>query len=73
MDKRYNKEYWTKLERNQRCWKEEPIREQEIIETIKVEEKEIGQKESKLRKWNEKDNKMENICDLYYELQKSSE
>jgi len=39
-----------------------------MIKTIKVKEKEIGQKESRLRKWNEEDNEMENICDPYYEL-----
>ena len=39
------------------------------METIKKKEKEeIGQEESRLRKQNKEDNKMENICDLYYEL-----
>jgi len=38
------------------------------METIKKEEKEIGQEEPGLREWNEEDNEMGNICDLYYEL-----
>ena len=36
---------------------------------IKEEEEEIEQENSRLREWTEKDdNKMENICNLYYEL-----
>ena len=67
-DKRYNEEYWARLERNWKCWKKEPIRGQRIIETIKEEKKEIGQKESRLKEQNKEDDEMENICDLYYEL-----
>jgi len=26
-DKRYNEEYWTRLEKNWRCWKGGPIKE----------------------------------------------
>ena len=39
-----------------------------MMETIKKEEEEIGQEESELREWNEKDDKIGNICDPYYEL-----
>ena len=41
---------------------------QRIIKTIKEKDKEIGQEESGLSDWNEEDNEMENICDLYHEL-----
>ena len=47
-DKRYNEEYWARLERNQRYWKRELIRKQRMIKTIKEEEV-IGQEESRLR------------------------
>ena len=47
-DKRYNEEYWARLERNQRYWKRELIRKQRMIKTIKEEEV-IGQEESGLR------------------------
>ena len=49
IDKRYNKEYQTRLERNWKCWKREPIREQKMMEIIKKEEKKINQEESELR------------------------
>ena len=49
IDKRYNKEYWEKLKRNWRHWKEDRIREQRTIETIKEKEKEIDQENSRLR------------------------
>jgi len=49
IDKRYNKEYWEKLERNWRHWKGDRIREQRTIETIKEKEKEIDQENSRLR------------------------
>ena len=68
-NKKYDEKYQVRLERNWRCWKREPIRGQRIMETIKEEEEEeIGQEESGLRKQNEKDNKMGNICDPYYKL-----
>ena len=40
-DKKYNKKYWARLERNWRRWKERRARGQRTIETIKKEEKEI--------------------------------
>ena len=60
-DKRYDKEYWAKLERNWRYQKGGPIREQRIIEIIKEKEKETGQEKSRLRKWNEDNNEIDNI------------
>ena len=68
IDKRYDKNYWARLERNWRCQKRGPTREQRIIETIKKKEEEIGQEESRLREQNKEDNEMSNIQDLYEEL-----
>ena len=69
LDKRYNKEYWARLERNWRRWKEERIREQKTMETIKKEKEKIEQEGSGLREWTEKDNnEMGNIYDPYYKL-----
>ena len=48
-DKRYDEEYWVRLERNWRHWKRKPIRGQKIMEIIKEEEKKIGQEESRLK------------------------
>jgi len=38
LDKRYDEEYWARLERNWRQWKGERTRGQRTIETIKEEE-----------------------------------
>ena len=62
-DKRYNKEYWARLERNWRHQKRGLIRGQRMIETIKEEEEEIGSEESGLREWNEENNEIGNIYD----------
>jgi len=68
-DKRYDKEYWAKLERNWRHWKGDRVRGQKTIETIKEEEEEIDQENSRLREWTEEDDdKMGNIRELYNEL-----
>ena len=67
-DKRYDEEYWARLERNWRQWKKGPMKEQRIMETIKKEEEEIGQEESGLREWNKEDNKMGNIQNPYEKL-----
>ena len=42
-DKKYNEEYWARLERNWRRWKGGRAREQRTIKTIKEEEEEIEQ------------------------------
>jgi len=67
-DKRYDQEYWGRLERNWRRWKgKRPIR-RETIKTI-PEEEEIKEEESGVREWMEEDNdKMGNMVDPYYEL-----
>jgi len=44
-DKRYDEEYWARLERNWRQWKEGRTRGRRIIETIKKEENESGVRE----------------------------
>jgi len=68
-DKRYDEEYWARLERNWRQWKEKRAIEQRIIETIKEEEEEIEQENSRLREWIKEDNnEIGNIFDPYYEL-----
>ena len=63
LDKRYNQEYWERMERN---WRQQKGRQsgERKIETI-TEEKNSGVKE-----WTEEDdNEMDNIIDPYYELQ----
>ena len=68
LDKRYDKEYWARLERNWRRWKGERARGQRTIETIK-EEEEIEQENLGIKEWAEEDNdEMVNICDPYYKL-----
>ena len=68
-DKRYDEEYWARLERNWRRWKGRRTRGQRTMETIKKEEEEIEQRNSGIKEWTEEDDDdMENICDPYYEL-----
>ena len=68
-DKRYDEEYWARLERNWRKWKERQTRGQRTMETIKEKEEEIEQENSGLKEWTEEDDdKIGNICDPYYEL-----
>ena len=68
-DKQYDKEYWGKLERNQKQWKGGQTRGQRTMETIKEEEEEIEQESSELKEQiEEDDNEMGNICNPYYEL-----
>ena len=69
MDKRYDKEYWARLERNWKRWKGERKRGQRMIETIKKEEEEIEQKNLGINKWTEEDdNEIGNMVDPYNEL-----
>ena len=69
LDKRYDKEYWMKLERNWRRWKEGRKREQRMMEIIKEEKEEIEQGNSGIKEWIEKDNDdIGNMDDPYYEL-----
>jgi len=65
-DKRYDQEYWGRLERNWKRWKgKQPRRTMETIE----EEEETEQGDSGLREWMEEDDdKMGNMVDPEYEL-----
>ena len=68
-DKRYDEEYWARLERNWRRWKGGKAREQRTMETIKEKKKEIEQENLGIKEWAEEDsNEIENICNLYHEL-----
>ena len=68
-DKRYDEEYWARLEKNCRRWKGGKTRGQRTIEMIKEEEEEIEQESSEIKEWTEEDDKeMGNMVDLYYEL-----
>jgi len=68
-DKRYDEEYWARLEKNWRRWKGGKTRGQRTMETIKEKEEEIEQKSSGIKEWTEKDDKeMGNMVDPYYEL-----
>ena len=65
-DKRYDEEYWRRLEWNWKRWKGK--RRRRTLETIK-EKEEIEQKNSEIRNWTEEDKKeIDNIVDLYYKL-----
>jgi len=67
-DKRYNQEYWGRLERNWKQWKGKRPRERKMMEMIEEKEK-IKQEDSGLREWTEEnEDKMGNMVDLYYEL-----
>ena len=48
-DKRYDKEYWGRLERNWRRWKGERRKGQRTMETIKEEEEKIEQENLGIR------------------------
>ena len=69
IDKRYDKEYWAKLERNWGHWKGSRIRGQRTMKTIEKKEEEIDQKNLRLKEWTENDDdEMENIKDPYNKL-----
>jgi len=68
-DKRYNEEYWGRLERNWRRWKGERRKRRRTMEMIEEEEEEIEQENSGIREWTEEDDdEVGNIVDPYYEL-----
>ena len=68
-DKRYNQEYWERLESNWRWWKGGQTSKRRNLETVKEEEEEIDQENSGVREWTkENEDKMDNMVDLYYEL-----
>jgi len=68
-DKRYNKEYWRRLERNWRQWKRERKKGQRTMETIRKEEEDIEQENLRLKEWTEEDDdEIGNMVDPYYKL-----
>ena len=65
-DKKYDKEYWGRLERNWRQWKRGQPKKRRTIVMIREEEE---KDKSGIREWTEEDNeKMDNMVDPYYEL-----
>ena len=65
-DKKYDKEYWGRLERNWRQWKRGQPKKRRTIVMIREEEE---KDKSGIREWTEEDNeKMGNMVDPYYEL-----
>jgi len=67
-DKRYDQEYWDRLERNWKRWKgRRPIR-RGTMKTI-PEEEEVEEEKSGVQEWTEEDeDEMDDIVDPYYEL-----
>jgi len=67
-DKRYDQEYWGRMEKNWRRWKDKKPTKREAIKTI-PEEEEIEEEKPGVREWTEEDDdEMGNIADPYYEL-----
>jgi len=67
-DKRYDQEYWGRMEKNWRRWKGKKPMKRETMKTI-PEEEEIEEEKSGVREWTEEDDdEMGNMADLYYEL-----
>jgi len=67
-DKRYDQEYWDKLERNWRRWKGKRPTRRETMKMI-LEEEEIEEEKSGVKEWTEEDdNGIGNMVDPYYEL-----
>jgi len=67
-DKRYDQEYWGRLERNWRRWKGKKPIGRGTMKTI-PEEEEIKEEESGVREWTEEDDdEMGNMVDPHYEL-----
>ena len=67
-DKRYDQEYWGRMEKNWKRWKGKKPTKRETITTI-LEEEEIEEEKSGVREWTEEDDdKMGNMIDLCYKL-----
>jgi len=66
LNKRYDKEYWERLEWNWKRWK--GGKERQTLETIE-EEEEIEQKNLEIKEWTKENKKeMGNMVDPYYKL-----
>jgi len=66
LDRRYDQEYWGRLERNWRRWKGRRLARRETMKTIpeEKEEEKLG-----VREWTEEDeDEIGNMVDPYYEL-----
>jgi len=67
-DKRYDQEYWGRLERNWRRWKGKKPARRGTMKTI-LEEEEAKEEKSGVQEWTEEDeDEMSNMVDPYYEL-----
>jgi len=67
LDKRYDQEYWGRLERNWRRWKGRRPARREAMKTIP--EEEVKEEKLGVREWMEEDeDKIDDMVDLYYEL-----
>jgi len=63
-DRRYDQEYWGRLERNWRRWKGKRPARRETMKTIPEEEEKLG-----VQEWTKEDeDEMGNMVDPYYEL-----
>jgi len=68
LNKRYDQEYWGRMEKNWRQWKGKKPTKRETMKTI-LEEEEIEEEKSGVREWIEEDNdEIDNMMDLCYEL-----
>jgi len=66
-DKRYDQEYWGRLERNWRRWKGKKPARRGTMKTIP--EEEVEEEKSGVREWTEEDeDEIGNMVDPYYEL-----
>jgi len=67
-DKRYDQEYWRRLERNWRRWKGKKPVKRGTMKTI-LEEEETEKEKSGVREWTEEDeDEIGNMVDPHYEL-----
>ena len=70
-DKQYDQEYWGRMEKNWRRWKDKKPTKRETMKTIPEAEEETEEEKSGIREQVEEDeDKMGNMVDSYYELQK---
>jgi len=67
-DKRYDQEYWGRMEKNWKQWKGKKPTKRKTMKTI-LEEEEIEEEKSGVREWTEEDDdEMGNMIDLCYKL-----
>jgi len=67
-DKRYDQEYWGRMEKNWRRWKDKKPMRKKTMKMI-PENEEIEEEKLEIREWMEEDDdKMDNLVDPYYEL-----